>query len=224
MSLKLFAASVVLLVGFALASLFPKSETGTGESTLAGGVALRRDVPQVDVPDASSSARGTALPTIEAAVAARPEAPDDRTYRVPGSERTLLRSPPPMPPEYRAAATQQSPRADHSDGVPRDPAAGARGRPHRVRDIVHRVVDGDTLPALAARYLGDAALADQIWEANRDKLSENPNWLPIGAELEIPPPAPPENPELAGAPARRGAETRLVPVVPAQVVADAQAR
>jgi nucleoid-associated protein YgaU len=50
----------------------------------------------------------------------------------------------------------------------------------------HRVVDGDTLAALAERYLGSAARADEIFQANRDVL-QNPGLLPIGAELKLPP-------------------------------------
>ncbi len=50
----------------------------------------------------------------------------------------------------------------------------------------HTIVDGDTLPALAQRYLGSAARADEIFQLNRDVLS-NPNLLPIGLELKLPP-------------------------------------
>jgi nucleoid-associated protein YgaU len=49
----------------------------------------------------------------------------------------------------------------------------------------HKVVDGDTLPALAARYLGSAKRAGEIYESNRDVLSD-PRLLPIGVELKIP--------------------------------------
>lgn len=50
----------------------------------------------------------------------------------------------------------------------------------------HKIVDGDTLPALAERYLGSAARAGEIFTANRDVLLD-PELLPIGAELKIPP-------------------------------------
>ena len=49
-----------------------------------------------------------------------------------------------------------------------------------------RIVDGDTLAALAQRYLGSPARAGEIFDANRDVLSD-PELLPIGAELKIPP-------------------------------------
>ena len=73
----------------------------------------------------------------------------------------------------------------------------------------HTVVDGDTLAALADRYLGSSAWAGEIYEANRDVLHD-PELLPIGVELKLPPrtsrsvPAAPSS----GLPSPR----RLVPV------------
>ncbi|MCI0492250.1 MAG: hypothetical protein L0Z07_04860 [Planctomycetes bacterium] len=51
---------------------------------------------------------------------------------------------------------------------------------------VHVVVDGDSLPKLAGRYLGDPNRSAELYELNRDVL-ENPELLPIDAELKIPP-------------------------------------
>jgi nucleoid-associated protein YgaU len=51
---------------------------------------------------------------------------------------------------------------------------------------IHKVADGDTLRALAHRYLGNADRSGEIYEANRDVLP-NPEVLPIGVELKIPP-------------------------------------
>lgn len=68
----------------------------------------------------------------------------------------------------------------------------------------HKVVDGDTLPALAQRYLGSADRYLEIYEANREVLP-SPQVLPIGAKLKIPPPGQP-------APAATPAERPLVPV------------
>jgi nucleoid-associated protein YgaU len=50
---------------------------------------------------------------------------------------------------------------------------------------IHKIVDGDTLPALAARYLGSPEKAMEIFKANRELLSD-PDLLPIGGELKIP--------------------------------------
>jgi phage tail protein X len=59
-----------------------------------------------------------------------------------------------------------------------------------VQPRTHRIVDGDTLARIAARYWGDPVLANQLWEANRDVLAA-PDPLPIGVTLKIP--ARPEN-------------------------------
>ncbi len=58
---------------------------------------------------------------------------------------------------------------------------------HREEGVAqtHKITDGDTLPALAQAYLGDAGRAREIFEANRDVLA-NPEILPIGRELKIP--------------------------------------
>ncbi len=61
-------------------------------------------------------------------------------------------------------------------------APPSRGQPART----HRVIDGDTLKALARRYLGSPDRFMEIYATNRDVLP-NPEVLPIGAELKIPP-------------------------------------
>lgn len=52
--------------------------------------------------------------------------------------------------------------------------------------IVHLIADGDTLSNLAVRYLGSASRYLEIYEANREVL-KNPDVLPIGRRLRIPP-------------------------------------
>ncbi|HEX3999032.1 MAG TPA: LysM peptidoglycan-binding domain-containing protein [Pirellulales bacterium] len=49
----------------------------------------------------------------------------------------------------------------------------------------HKIVDGDSLPMLAERYLGSASRAGEIFACNRDVLGD-PELLPIGARLRIP--------------------------------------
>jgi nucleoid-associated protein YgaU len=73
----------------------------------------------------------------------------------------------------------------------------------------HTVVDGDTLAALAERYLGSEARAEEIYQANRDSLHD-PTLLPIGVELKLPPrkgPAPP-----GAAPPAKKSPQAMVPV------------
>ncbi|MBN1908497.1 MAG: hypothetical protein JW818_02050 [Pirellulales bacterium] len=68
---------------------------------------------------------------------------------------------------------------------------------------IHRIVDGDTLPALAEHYLGDRARYLEIFRANRDVL-DDPELLPRGVDLKIPPPGLPPSPVLH--------ERKLVPI------------
>lgn len=56
-----------------------------------------------------------------------------------------------------------------------------------VRPATHVVSDGDDLTGIATRVYGHPAAAAAVWAANRDVLSD-PNLLPIGAELKLPPP------------------------------------
>jgi nucleoid-associated protein YgaU len=61
----------------------------------------------------------------------------------------------------------------------------------------HKVVDGDKLNTLAKDFLGSADRASEIFEANRDVLSD-PELLPIGVELKLPPRGnPPESEEAS---------------------------
>jgi nucleoid-associated protein YgaU len=57
-------------------------------------------------------------------------------------------------------------------------------RPYAAR--THKIVDGDTLGALAERYLGSKDRRLEIYEANRNVLP-SPELLPIGVVLKIPP-------------------------------------
>lgn len=49
----------------------------------------------------------------------------------------------------------------------------------------HVVVKGDTLSKIAAKYYGDSSLYPQIFEANKDILTD-PNKIQIGQKLRIP--------------------------------------
>ncbi len=49
----------------------------------------------------------------------------------------------------------------------------------------HVVASGDTLGKIAQKYYGDASLYQQIFEANRDVVSD-PNKISPGQKLRIP--------------------------------------
>jgi hypothetical protein len=61
----------------------------------------------------------------------------------------------------------------------------ARGDQPVTPPRLHRIVDGDTLASLAARYLGDPGRAGEIFRANQEGLV-NPDLLPVGKQLRIP--------------------------------------
>jgi nucleoid-associated protein YgaU len=63
------------------------------------------------------------------------------------------------------------------------PAAADTQSPAR---RTHIIVDGDSLPKLADRYLGDPSRGQEIFLANQGILTD-PDLLPIGVELTIPP-------------------------------------
>ncbi|MGQ9574947.1 MAG: LysM peptidoglycan-binding domain-containing protein [Thermoguttaceae bacterium] len=71
----------------------------------------------------------------------------------------------------------------------------------------HTIADGDTLPGLAARYLGDPSRWGEIFAANRQLFSD-PETLPLGATLTIPPARGSRDSNQAGH------QLPLVPVVP----------
>ena len=52
---------------------------------------------------------------------------------------------------------------------------------------VHTVASGDTLSKLAKRYLGDANRYMELFDANKDTLTD-PNLIKVGQKLTIPSP------------------------------------
>lgn len=50
---------------------------------------------------------------------------------------------------------------------------------------IHKVVSGDTLGKIAKQYLGEAKKYMEIFNANKDQLS-NPDLIKVGQELKIP--------------------------------------
>jgi nucleoid-associated protein YgaU len=84
----------------------------------------------------------------------------------------LATASPPSAASMAAAATSPAP-----------PNSTISSRPQSWRR--HRIKDGDTLPKLAQRYLGDPAREAEIHALNRDVLFD-PAILPIGVWLRIP--------------------------------------
>ena len=116
-------------------------------------------------------------------------------------------SPPELPKNYPGDATPAAGQFIPSTGIEPADAVAAGQRPR-----THKVVDGDTLRALAERYLGSADQARVIYDANRNVLSR-PEILPIGVELTIPP-----KPSAPAAPSYMPKR----PLVPVKAAADAK--
>lgn len=140
------------------------------------------------------------------AAPARPLTPIERTPHTVAKEPTVwpeLRSPLAEPPAAEAPSLDNSPygarpsfdaAASSSDFPPlRDrrsvaPAASVapvERQPVATTYTQHVVTDGDTLPTIAERYLGDSARAQELFELNRDRL-DHPDVLPIGMVLRTP--------------------------------------
>ena len=98
----------------------------------------------------------------------------------------------------RPTTTQSSSPADLSPVTPDVPPSASDSRPAFAtsepigsdqaqwpEEVVHVVKNGDTLEKLAEHYLEDAGRALELFDLNRDQLT-NPHLLPIGAELRIP--------------------------------------
>jgi nucleoid-associated protein YgaU len=87
--------------------------------------------------------------------------------------------------DSRAAKQTDAAQATRQAGDKKSPAIVRLPKVEDTPSIVrHRVVDGDSLEALAERYLGAAQRADEIYQANRERLA-SPELLPIGVELSI---------------------------------------
>jgi nucleoid-associated protein YgaU len=85
--------------------------------------------------------------------------------------------PPSLPPTYPGAD-----QANWGAAMTLGPALAAAPPPKLLR---HKIIDGDTLPSLAQKYLGAKDRYLEIFELNRDIL-KSPDLLPIGKQLKIP--------------------------------------
>lgn len=82
-----------------------------------------------------------------------------------------------------AAAPARAPSAERAPDPIYEPASAAPASAQPPRD--HVVVAGETLADIARRYYGDAARAEEIYAANRDRIRD-PDQLHAGQTLVIP--------------------------------------
>ena len=179
-SVKIAAAASVLLGGIVVALLFRHESGRAGLPARGAGdrLVLRKHM----------EPRGSD-PAVPEGHGGRPELPDS-TSAVPrpgGRQATILtpmdpgEPPPSLAREYPAGGVPGTSRWGTSIGLSFPDAAEPE---ESVR--THKIMDGDTLSALAERYLGSADRYLEVYEANRDLLP-SPQILPIGVELKIPP-------------------------------------
>lgn len=192
---KILTAGLILALGCALAWPFRKS---AGEP--AGFSTPREN--QAETPRASNGDPIASLPA--APVSEIPVAPDQvvarmastneatETPRSNGLESFDLANHPalaqresetaelttPTPPE----ATDSTTRPAYTVAQSPAPRGSQNAWP---AELIHVVVNGDTLEKLAERYLHDSGRSLEIFDLNRDQLS-NPHLLPIGVELRVP--------------------------------------
>ncbi len=162
---KIVAAATILIVGLLLAWPMRKTGGDSGHLTTSSPTAGLPAKPlleigppfsQPDSPPASMASLTTGAMT--------PARPTDVAT---------------TPANSTDSANVVVPVEPHGAGLPGDaPAVDSEVRVH----VVH---NGDTLERLAKRYLGSESRALEIFDFNRDVLS-NPHLLPIGAELRLP--------------------------------------
>jgi nucleoid-associated protein YgaU len=161
------------------ASSYRGGSTADDEADASSDVSSRRDdgftddtVRSLPLPAATSSAGAETVPASPRATLLGPVWPDAST-------------PPPAdaPPHVPAPAPLITD-AGEGRAVP-DQRHYTPDAPHPSATVMHRIVDGDTLPRLAERYLGDPSRYPEILANNPDVLVQ-PDLLPLGVRIRIP--------------------------------------
>ena len=186
---RLLAVTGVLCAGVCAAWPFRQPQQRPAAPPAAAPLELtlrREDVVLLASPHAEVSP-AVNLEAIASAQVNRPQpekpAAIKRTF-----ELTNLTPPPPLPIAFQpSSASEPSPAGQWRPisrelpvaAVPRPPDKRQQPRPYRLRD-------GDTLENVAERFLGSAARAAEIFDANRGVLPQ-PDLLPVGTTIIIPP-------------------------------------
>ena len=197
-SRKLLTAGVILSVGLALSWPFRQSQEtpdstakipdDTIRATNGDPVAFDSPVPtprQVEVPIAPEHVAARMASTNESAE------PSSANH---GLESFDLANHPSLqadPDKEQEDSTTPTAAVTPTDSRPAYSVADREKSPPLSGDwpqeVLHVVRNGDTLEGLAERYLDDPGRGLEIFDLNRDQLS-NPYLLPIGVELRIPQP------------------------------------
>ena len=184
---KIAAATVMLGLGLAFAMLFRRTAPPAAESPPT------QPLPQKEalvLRESSADLPGRTLSEQVVPLKPAPGAKPPRDLEAPMAAPQKPVAPPDLPAIFdRSLSTMssQDPRGvealakldAHSSAATAIPQGPPPPR-------IHKIVDGDTLAYLAERFLGDASRGAEIFELNAGRLSD-PNLLPIGVELQIPP-------------------------------------
>ena len=176
---KLMLVFAVLVTGMVAALPFQRRNRSTGKivNTAPEDLVLRRQVNLQITPD-----------SVGAAVPLRIKPPPEPGFTQPARIRAghgddevpLSRR---APPELSDRFTRLEEETTVPAGRQAAPfTASTSGKTTMVR---HRIVDGDNLPDLAQRYLGDRQRSHELYQLNRDVL-QSPDLLPIGCVIKIP--------------------------------------
>lgn len=182
---KVAAALSVLVTAICLAFLFG-SDPGRRAPTTNQPLTLRAESQEAQSPFRTPRKPDAFFPRMEP----RPEDRRQPTILLPSSAASEA---PPCTPEGCSVPSTCRPAVDAEEQISWGTAAGVkmpelRSPPGGNEDRAtrtHTVVDGDTLPDLARRYLGAAERYLEIYQWNSDVLA-NPDVLPIGQLLRIP--------------------------------------
>lgn len=193
---KLGIVLAVLVTGFVAALPFQRGDRSSGTTGKASpkDLVLRRHV-KLQIGPRGNETQGV----VRDRAAATPKVSKPAVIRSrPATRPARLSTQPPAP-----VLSDQFRRLDEGSASTRADAVSPRGskqsgsaRRHVLKvpaprvpsDSVmvrHLIVDGDSLPELAERYLGDSRLHMELFEFNRDVLV-SPDVLPIGQEIKVP--------------------------------------
>jgi nucleoid-associated protein YgaU len=175
--LRLSGAGAILSAGLSLAWPFRAASESLAQSSAPPAVAAPDLALRADAVQVAFQAPGQTAPTVKIVQspkrqAAKAVAPAPTTQMAPAAK--FAGEPPELPSHFTAIEQSANP-------LRRTMVAPS---PPQFRE--HSLVDGDTLQRLAQRYLGDANRWPEIQVAN-SRLLANPDVLPIGKTIRIPP-------------------------------------
>ena len=198
---KVTAVVAVLVIGLCAALPFRRADDLEGEAKApaASELTLRHEISRVPLTvPTSSDSRGESILEPREVLPPQPrmltttpyikaDAYRDRVGSLPGASldnSSVLESETTAREEYTSREPPwerfSSPKEPYPSPLPSEPK-----KPSGALQRRHTIVDGDTLPDLAQRYLGNIERFREIYELNRNVLP-GPELLIIGREIVIP--------------------------------------